>query len=33
MIPPEAVEHLRGVWDLRHLIGERSDEFCGTRTN
>jgi hypothetical protein len=33
MIPPEAVEHLRGVGDLRHFIGERTNEFCGSRTN
>lgn len=33
MIPPEAVEHLRGAWDQRHFIGDRTQEFCGTRTN
>jgi len=33
MISPEAVQHLRGVWDLRHFIGERADEFCRTRSN
>jgi len=33
MISPEAVQHLQGVWDLRHFIGKRADEFCRTRSN